>query len=71
MAIKILTKKQEQDIHVGLSRKIKYNRMKLNRWVKDNPEHPDKIRVISEKAIRIRQLEELRSRFATPSAYEL
>lgn len=71
MAVKILTKKQEQDIHVGLSRKIKYNRMKLNRWMKDNPEHPDKIRVLTEKTARIKQLEELRSRFAIPCDYEL
>ncbi len=48
MAIKLLSKSQEQDIHCGLTKKIKFNRTRLNRWLKDNPEHPDKFKVISE-----------------------
>jgi|GEM_PF-6145561 len=70
MAIKLLSKSQERDIRVGLSNKIKFNRSRLNRWVKDNPEHPDKLKVIAEKMSRIKQLEELRERFAKPYSYE-
>lgn len=70
MAIKLLSKSQEQDIHCGLTKKIKFNRSRLNRWLKDNPEHPDKFKVISEKTARINQLLALREKFATPYAYE-
>jgi hypothetical protein len=70
MAIKLLSKSQEQDIHCGLTKKIKFNRSRLNRWLKDNPEHPDKFKVISEKMARIKQLETLRERFAVPYSYE-
>jgi len=69
MTIKFLTKREEQYIHVGLSKKIKFNRSRLNRWLRDNPEHPDKQNVIAEKTARIKQLEELRKRFATPYSY--
>jgi hypothetical protein len=70
MAIKLLSKSQEQDIHCGLTKKIKFNRSRLNRWLKDNPEHPDKLKVIAEKTARIKELETLRKKFATPYAYE-
>ena len=70
MAIKLLSKSQEQDIHCGLTKKIKFNRTRLNRWLKDNPEHPDKFKVISEKTTRINELIALRAKFATPYAYE-
>lgn len=70
MAIKILSKNEEQDIHVGLTKKKKFNRMRLNRWLKDNPEHPEKLKVIAEKTARIKQLEKLRKRFAEPYSYE-
>ena len=70
MAIKLLSKSQEQDIHCGLTKKIKFNRSRLNRWLKDNPEHPDKFKIISEKTARINQLVVLREKFATPYAYE-
>lgn len=66
MAIKLLSKDEERDIHVGLSQKIKFNRTRLNRWLKDNPEHPDKLKVITQKTERIKQLEELKKRFAAP-----
>lgn len=70
MSIKLLSKSQEQDIHCGLTKKIKFNRTRLNRWLKDNPEHPDKFKVISEKTKRINELIALRAKFATPTAYE-
>ena len=70
MSIKLLSKSQEQDIHCGLTKKIKFNRTRLNRWLKDNPEHPDKLKVIAQKTKRIEQLESLRSKFATPYSYE-
>ena len=70
MAIKLLSKSQEQDIHCGLTKKIKFNRTRLNRWLKDNPEHPDKFKVISEETTRINELIALRAKFATPYAYE-
>jgi hypothetical protein len=70
MSIKFLSKSQEQDIHVGLTKKIKFNRSRLNKWIKENPEHPDKFRVISEKTARIKELENLKKRFAIPYAYE-
>lgn len=70
MSIKFLTKSQEQDIHVGLARKIKFNRNRLNKWIMDNPAHPDKFRVIAEKTERIKELEALKNRFAIPYAYE-
>ena len=69
MAIKFLSKSQEQDIHVGLTKKIRFNRTRLNRWLKDNPEHPEKLKVLSSKMERIKQLEDLRSKFAVPNSY--
>ena len=70
MSIKFLSKKQEQDIHVGLTKKIKFNRSQLKRWIRENPKHPDKSIVVSKKIARIKELEDLRKRFAIPYAYE-
>ena len=71
MAIKLLSKSQEQDIHCGLTKKIKFNRSRLNKWIKDNPDHVDKLKVVAKKSARITELEELRKRFKTPYSYDV
>ena len=69
MTIKFLTKSQEQDIHCGLTKKIQFNRERLNRWMRKNPDHPDKAKVIHAKVERIKELERLRESFTVPNAY--
>lgn len=70
MAIKFLTKEEEMDIHCGLTRKIKFNRQRLSKWMRDHPEHPDRNSIILKKMARITELERLRTHFAKPYSYE-
>lgn len=64
MKIKLLSHAQISDISSGLNYKIKRERNDLTRWIKGNPTHPNKVNIVWQKQQRIKQLENLKSKFS-------